>query len=119
MKEAWPRRGVATKAKGAAMYVILTSKPGKFRTEINDRLRPLEAYDYLFYGHKKAHFVIAELLNDTKIRVIEEETSIVNDVPSKFFDQFETVDGARIELKHLTNFGSVQGTLEQVGLDKG
>jgi hypothetical protein len=100
-------------------YVILTSKPGKFRTEIIDGLRPLQAYDYLFYGQKKARFVIAELLKDTKIRVIEEETSIVNDIPSKFFDQFETIEGALIELKHLTNFGSVQAKLQQVGMDKG
>ena len=31
---------------GIAMYVILTSKPGQFRTETVDGLRPLEAYDY-------------------------------------------------------------------------
>ena len=43
------------------MYVILTSKPGKFRTEAVEGVKPLEAYDYLFYGDKKAHFVIAEL----------------------------------------------------------
>ena len=96
------------------MYVILTSKPGKFRTEIVDGLRPLEAYDYLFYGEKKARFVIAELLKDTKIRVIEEGTLIVNDVPSKFFDKFATVERALIELKHLTSFGSVEATLEKV-----
>ena len=55
------------------MYVILTSKPGQFSTEIVDGLRPLEAYDYLFYGQTKAHFVIAELLEErTKIRVIED-----------------------------------------------
>ena len=46
------------------MYVILTSKPGQFRTEIGAGLKPLDAYDYLFYGQKKAHFVIAELLED-------------------------------------------------------
>ena len=67
------------------MYVILTSKPGQFRTETIGGLRPLEAYDYLFYGHAKARFVIAELLEErTKIRVIEDGTAIVNDVPSKF-----------------------------------
>ena len=59
------------------MYVILTSKPGQFRTEVVGGLRPLEAYDYLFYGHTKAHFVIAELLNEsTRIRVIEDDTAI-------------------------------------------
>ena len=75
------------------MYVILTSKPGQFRTELADGLRPLEAYDYLFYGQTKAHFVIAELLEDrTKIRVVEDDTAIVNDVPSKFLEKFETTE---------------------------
>ena len=29
------------------MYVILTSKPGQFRTEITEGLKPIEAYDSL------------------------------------------------------------------------
>ena len=71
------------------MYVILTSKPGQFRTEITDGLKPCAAYDYMFYGPKKAHFVIAELVrDDTRIRVIEEGSGIVNDVPSKFLEKF-------------------------------
>jgi len=101
------------------MYVILTSKPGNFRTEIRSGLRPLQAYDYLFYGQKKAHFVIAELLEDTKIRVIEEGTSIINDVPSKFFEKFESVERALAELEHLTRFGSVEAKLEKVPLNGG
>ena len=97
------------------MYVILTSKPGKFRTEIVDGVKPLDAYDYLFYGDKKARFVIAELIKDnTKIRVIEEGTGIINDVPSKFFEKFETVERAFSELKHLTNFGHMEATLKKV-----
>ena len=80
------------------MYVILTSKPGQFRTEAVVGLRPLEAYDYLFYGHTKAHFVIAELLEEsTKIRVIEDDTAIVNDVPSKFLVRD---DGAGVQGTH-------------------
>jgi len=98
------------------MYVILTSKPGKFRTEVVDGVKPLEAYDYLFYGDKKARFVIAELQKETKIRVIEEGTAIINDVPSKFFEKFETVERAFTELKHLTNFGHVKATLNKVPL---
>src|SRR5260370_7427065 len=87
------------------MYVILTSKPGQFRTEAARGLRPLEAYDYLFYGQTKAHFVIAELLEDsTKIRVIEDDTSIVNDVPSKFLEKFETTEQALKELRPLPTF---------------
>jgi hypothetical protein len=96
------------------MYVILTSKPGQFRTEVTDGLRPMEAYDYLFYGSKKAHFVIAELLSDsTRVRVVEDDTAIVNDVPSKFLEKFETVEQAFDELKHLTTFGHMETALRK------
>lgn len=97
------------------MYVILTSKDGLFRTEIIDGLRPLVTYDYLFYGSRKATFVIAELLKDTKIRVIDEAWSpeIVNEVPSKFLEKFETPERAFGELKHLTTFGHMQTELRK------
>lgn len=99
------------------MYIILTSKPGQFKTEILDGMRPLEAYDYFFYGHKKAHFVIAELLDErTKVRVIEDDTAIVNDVPSKFLEKFESVEGAFNEIKHLTTFGHMDTTLRKTSI---
>ena len=99
------------------MYVILTSKPGQFKTEIVDGLRPMEAYDYLFYGHTKAHFVIAELLKEsTRIRVIEDDTAIVNDVPSKFLEKFETTAQALKELEHLTTFGHMDTKLRKTPL---
>jgi hypothetical protein len=99
------------------MYVILTSKPGLFRTEVIDGLRPLAAYDYLFYGQTKAHFVIAELLEErTKIRVIEDETAIVNDVPTKFLEKFETTEQALRELQHLTTFGHMDTELRKAAL---
>lgn len=99
------------------MYVILTSKPGQFRTEIVDGLRPLQAYDYLFYGQKKAHFVIAELVDEAiKVKVIDEGWSppIVNDVPSKFLEKFETPERALHELEHLTTFGSMDTSLRKL-----
>lgn len=99
------------------MYVILTSKPGQFKTVIRDGVRPLEAYDYYFYGNKKAHFVIAELTDEhAKIRVVEDETAIVNDVPSKFLEKFETVEGAFNEIKHLTTFGHMETVLRKTEL---
>jgi hypothetical protein len=99
------------------MYVILTSKPGQFRTEVGDGLRPVEAYDYMFYGHRKAHFVIAELLDaSTRIRVIEEDTAIVNDVPSKFLEKFTTAEHAFNELKHLTTFGHMDTALRRAAV---
>jgi hypothetical protein len=97
------------------MYVILTSKPGQFRTEIVDGLRALEAYDYFCGGRKQAQFVIAELLKDTKIRVIDESLPpVVNDVPSKLFAKFETAEQALDELQHLTRFGSVDASLHKL-----
>jgi hypothetical protein len=97
------------------MYVILTSKDGLFRTEIIDGLRPLASYDYLFYGIKKATFVIAELLHDTKIKVIDEAWSppIVNQVPSKFLEKFATPELAYRELEHLTTFGHMDTKLRK------
>jgi hypothetical protein len=102
------------------MYVILTSKPGQFRTEVNNDLRPVEAYDYLFCGSTKAHFVIAELLTaSTKVRVVEDGADITNDVPSandvpsKFLPTFETVEQAVGELKHLTTFGHMDTALRK------
>jgi hypothetical protein len=96
------------------MYVILTSKPGQFRTEVNEDLRPVEAYDYLFCGSVKAHFIIAELLTaSTKVRVVEDGTGIVNHVPSKFLQRFETVEQAIAELKHLTALGRMDTALRK------
>lgn len=99
------------------MYVILTSKPGQFRTEIGQGLRPLEAYDYLYYGQKKAHFVIAELTNESaRVRVIEDGSNIVNDVPSKFLERFESTERAYKELQHLTTFGQMDTVLRKADI---
>lgn len=97
------------------MFVILTSKPGQYRTEVTDGLNPCEAYDYIFYGHKKAHFVIAELHGEPTIRVIDEvPPAIVNEVPCKFLEKFETVEAARAQLRALVSFGRMEATLERV-----
>ncbi len=94
------------------MYVILTSKPGQFRTEIGPLLQPVEAYDYVFYGRVRAHFVIAGLGGPTKVRVVDEtEPPSVNLVPSKFLEKFDDVAAARRELQHLCSFGSMDAVL--------
>jgi hypothetical protein len=83
-------------------YVILTSKPGQFRTEVTEGLEPLEAYDYLCFGRKRAGFVIARLAAPMRIRIVDETPPpVVNYVPSKFLEKFETVEGARRELDGL------------------
>ncbi len=95
------------------VYVILTSKPGVFRTEADDgSVDILETYDYAFYGRALAVYCIARLHGDTKLVVTEETPPyVVNRVPSKFLEKFESVEAARKELAHLTRFGSMESTL--------
>lgn len=94
------------------VYVILTTKPGVFRTEAGDGAEILETYDYVFYGRALAVFSIALLRRDIKVVVTEETPPyVVNRVPSKFLEKFASVDAARKELAHLTRFGSMESTL--------
>lgn len=85
-------------------YVILTSKPGQFRTEPGAGVRQAETYDYFAHGRIRARFVIGELLGDAKIRVIDETVPpVVNDIPSKFFPRFDSLEKARDELGRLAD----------------
>jgi hypothetical protein len=96
-------------------YVILTSKPGQFRTEVTEGLEPIEAYDYLCFGRKRAGFVIARLAAPMRIRIVDETAPpVVNDVPSKFLEKFESVERARRELNELTQYGSADFVLRPV-----
>ena len=97
------------------MYVVLTTKPGEFRTVMTEGLRPVESYDYIFYGRKRANFTIAEIVDQMKIRIVEDEPpQIVNEVPSKLFEKFETIEDARHELQTLTTYGSMDIKLRKV-----
>ena len=94
-------------------HVILTSKPGQFRTETGAGLRPIEAYDYVFCGRVRAQFVIAELEQPTRVRVVDEtEPPTVNLVPSKFLEKFGDLDAARAELRALCSFGRMDAQLQ-------
>ena len=89
-------------------YVILVSKPGQFRTEPGPDLEALESYDYMFYGRKRAHYVIASMEYDVKVRIVDESGSqAVNLVASKFLPKFATLEAARAELRQLATFGSM------------
>ena len=89
------------------MYVILTSKPGQFTTELGEGLERIEAYDYVFYGKTKASYVIAKLERDVKVRIVD-VSSAVNLVPSKFLPKFATLDRARRELDELAKGSDVR-----------
>ena len=97
------------------MYVILTSKPGQFRTELGDNLRSIESYDYIAHGRNRARFVIAEVLRPGKIAVIDEGVpAVVNAVPSKFFPKFDSLEKARKELNQLAHSGNGETSLRKL-----
>ena len=48
------------------MFVILTSKPGQYRTVPSADIELLEAWNYQFYGRVLAQFVLGRLLRETK-----------------------------------------------------
>ncbi len=97
------------------MYIILTSKPGQYRTDPADGMRPVEQYDYLFCGRKRAVFVLAETTGEGKVTITEEgEGSAVNHVPAKFLPRFPTIEEARRELEALSGFGSLDIELVRV-----
>ena len=96
------------------MYVVLTNKPGEFRTEITAGLKAVESYDYIFYGRKRGEFHDRRAAEASKIRIVEDEPpQIVNDVPSKLFEKFETLDEARAELNTLTHYGTMDIKLKR------
>lgn len=94
------------------MYVILTSKTGQFTTEIGADLEPVETFDYLFCGAKRAQFVIARLLRDTKVKIVDASVPpVVNLVPSKFLPRFDSIEKARKDLEQLVRYGSLDTAL--------
>jgi len=97
------------------MYVILTSKPGEFRTEGGEGMQPVESWNYSVCGRKRAHFVIARLERPARIRIVDETPPpVVNTVPTKFLEKFDSVESARHELEDLARRGGRQALLEKV-----
>ena len=97
------------------MYVILTSKPGIYRTEPNEDIRVIETWDYLLEGRVRARFQLGELLRETRVEVIEEgDAPAVNTVPSKFLERFDTQEAGRRHLRQLCSFGTLDARLVAV-----
>jgi hypothetical protein len=97
------------------LFVILTHKPGHFRTELCEGLEPVEQFDYHFANRKLASFVIARLLHPVRVALVEEEPPYTrNCVPSKFLPQFASLEAAREELQQLVSFGHLDTRLQRV-----
>ena len=62
-----------------------------------------------------ARYVIALLVKSLRVRIVDETgPEIVNFVPSKFLEKFETLELARAQLQGLASFGSMDIELRQV-----
>lgn len=95
-------------------YVILGSKPGRYRTEPGEGMEPVERWDYLFCGRRRASFLIARMPAACKVRVVDEDgEATVNLVPTKFLEQFDSLDAARASLQSLARFGRMDIRLER------
>ena len=86
------------------MFVILTSKPGKFHTEVSKGLKPIEAWDYRLDGKMRVEFIIAEITGQPRVTIVDETPpQVVNCIPSKVLPRFASIDRARHELTSLAN----------------
>jgi hypothetical protein len=98
-------------------FVILTTKPGQYRTETGEGLEPVERYDYTLAGRTRAEFVIARLEGSPRVRVVDETPpAVVNYVPCKFLPRFESLESARRELQQLVRAGGSGFQLTAVAL---
>ncbi len=83
------------------MFIVLTSRPGQYRSEPTPGITALETHDY-FYGKRHvAAFVVARLDTPTRVRIVDEAGGDANLVPTKFFEQFESVPDALASLQSL------------------
>jgi hypothetical protein len=99
------------------VFVILTTKPGEYRTEGGEGLEPVERYEYTLCGRTRAQFTIARLAAPTRVKVVDETPPrVVNYVPSKFLPTFQTVEAARRELAGLARSGGSDFSLTAVEL---
>lgn len=99
------------------VFVILTTKPGQYRTEAGEGVQPVERYDYSLSGHTRAEFVIARIEGSPRVRVVDETPPrVVNYVPSKFLPRFDSIESARRELQQLAGAGGGEFRLTAVAL---
>jgi hypothetical protein len=98
-----------------AKYIILTNKD-EYQTKLEtEGLEIIETYQYFFFDQLKAKYSIAQVHDDSiKITLTEEkdDKTYVNDIPVKFFEVFETIEGAQDELKELAGPNSDSSRLQ-------
>jgi len=93
-------------------YVLLTSRPGEYRTEPGSGVEVIAAYEYRFYGRLKAVFAIARIEEGARVRIIEDVPGgSINNIATRQMEKFDTPEEAYAELVSLTRFGTMQAEL--------
>ena len=101
------------------MFIILTSKPGPFNSEICDVAKLIEAYNYVFFKEIKAKFFIYQIESDIKIKITDETSPIVtNYISSKFLEKFSSIEEARSELRTLAPTNNLNIQLTQANINQ-
>jgi hypothetical protein len=98
-------------------FVVLTDRPGTFHTRGGSDTRAVECWNYAFCGRIRAHFVIAALLRETRIEVVDETLPVtVSRIPSRHLKKYASVEDARRDLAHLARPGNPDVSLIRVDL---
>lgn len=95
-------------------YVVLTNKPGQYRTEFAGELEAEETWIYTYCGRHVATFVIAALRGDARIFVIDEaDPAAINDMPARLLEKFADRDAALSALQILAGIRNPDAELRQ------
>ena len=95
-------------------FVLIGSRPGRYRSEPAEGLVPVECWDYLLCGRHRASYLIAELRSEGRVRIVDEDGSdTVNLVSTRFLEAFDTLEAARASLQSLARFGGLDIRLER------
>jgi hypothetical protein len=98
------------------MYIVLTSRPGQYRSEPTEGITPVETHDY-FYGQRHvAAFMVALLEGNARVRIVEEAVPgggapSVNLVPTRFFEKFASLREALDSIEDLAGHGHDEAKL--------
>lgn len=98
------------------MYIVLTSRPGQYRSEPTEGVTPVETHDYFYGARHVAAFVVARLEGEARVRIVEEAVAGdsaqgINLVPTKFFEKFASVREALGSIEDLTGHGHDEAKL--------
>lgn len=96
------------------MYIVLTSRPGEYRSEPTPGVTPVETHDYYYGMRHIAAFVVARIEGPARVRIVDETAPHgANLVPTKFYEKFESVSEAIASLEALVGHEHTQARLRR------